>query len=168
MEEMLYKLQQQFPAFTFRAGRGFYWSPGTNEIFYRPGAHGPHGVWSLLHETSHALLGHSGYGSDFELVRLEAKTWERTKQLAAELGVTVNEDHIQDCLDTYRDWLHGRSICPRCGNKSVQQPGGRQYRCFNCHMIWRVSTSRFCRTYRAADRDARLMSVFAEISPSAS
>lgn len=106
-------------------------------------------VWSLLHETGHALLDHTSYKADFELLRLEVEAWERAKLLAADLDVAIDEDHIQDCLDTYRDWLFKRSICPQCNTKCLQQGDFVHYRCFNCHTVWRVSSSRFCRAYRS-------------------
>jgi hypothetical protein len=31
----------------------------------------------------------------------------------------------------------------------LQQDDHQHYRCFNCHTVWRVSTSRFCRAYRS-------------------
>jgi hypothetical protein len=51
-------------------------------------------------------------------------------------------------LDTYRDWLYKRSICPTCTAKCLQQGDFVHYRCFNCHTTWRVTASRFCRAYR--------------------
>jgi hypothetical protein len=101
-----------------------------------------------LHETGHALLGHTSYQADFELVRLEAAAWERAKSLALSLDMTIDEGHIQNCLDTYRDWLHKRSLCPSCGTQSLQQGDFVHYRCHNCHTKWRVGTDRFCRAYR--------------------
>jgi hypothetical protein len=118
--------------------------------------------WALLHETGHALLEHQSYKGDFELLRLEVAAWERAREVAATIShdfspdstpdagmdVTIDEDHIQDCLDTYRDWLYKRSICPTCTTKCLQQDDFVHYRCFNCHTTWRVSSNRFCRAYR--------------------
>ena len=148
MRPLITKLQAQFPALQFVAGKQFYWSPQTSEIFYRSQAREQSALWSLLHETGHALLGHAGYKADLELVRLEVAAWEKASEVATDLGVTIDQDHIQDCLDTYRDWLYKRSICPTCGTKCLQQDDYAHYRCFNCHTIWRVSTNRFCRAYR--------------------
>lgn len=149
MEKMLHRLRERFPQLRFREGRTFYWSPGTSEVFYTLRANGERAVWSLLHETSHAILGHNHYNSDFELLQMEVAAWQQTRCLSQELSVEMSEDHIQDCLDTYRDWLFNRSICPQCNNRSLQQPGTQHYRCFNCHALWKVTSSRFCRTYRA-------------------
>lgn len=148
MDELITDLRRRYPRLKFVAGKQFYWSPETGEIFYKAGAGGRRAAWSLLHETGHALLGHKNYKADFELLRLEVAAWEQARRLAAGAGITIDEDHIQDCLDTYRDWLYKRSICPKCTTKCLQQGDFVHYRCFNCHTVWRVTASRFCRAYR--------------------
>jgi hypothetical protein len=149
MEKLIAKLQASFPALSFTPGRQFCWSPETGEIFYKASAKSKQAAWSLLHETGHALLEHASYKADFELLRLEIAAWERARQLAQSLDIKISEDHIQDCLDTYRDWLYKRSICPACSTKCLQQGDFVHYRCFNCHTTWRVTASRFCRAYRS-------------------
>ena len=167
MERLLEQLKVTHPALRFRAGEAFVWSPETQEIFYRRSASQESDTWSLLHETSHALLGHRTYSTDFELLKLEVDAWQKAKELARAFHITIDENHIQDCLDTYRDWLYARSICPRCGTKSIQQAELTQYRCFNCHEMWRVTPSRFCRAYRATKRgksaDAQAFNALAAI-----
>jgi len=148
IDNLIGQLQAQFSDLRFTPGNQFCWSPETGEIFYKAAARGRQAVWSLLHETGHALLGHKTYEADFELIKLEVAAWERARRLADSLGLKIDEDHIQDCLDTYRDWLYKRSICPNCTTKSLQQGDFVHYRCFNCHTVWRVSASRFCRAYR--------------------
>jgi len=149
MQQLIAKLQAQFPSLRFTPGQQFCWSPETGDIFYRPSSSANRQpAWSLLHETGHALLGHTAYNADFELLRLEVAAWDKACQLAADLGLEIDNSHIQDCLDTYRDWLHKRSICPNCATKCLQQGDFVHYRCFNCHKVWRVSPNRFCRAYR--------------------
>lgn len=155
MDKLIATLQAQFPALRFTPGQQFCWSPETGEIFYKAGARGAAAMWSLLHETGHALLEHNNYKADLHLLRLEVEAWERARELAADNGVVIDEDHIQDCLDTYRDWLHKRSICPTCATKCLQQDDYQHYRCFNCHTVWRVSASRFCRAYRSTKNVAQ-------------
>src|SRR5688572_16535867 len=128
MDKLIAVLQARFPALNFVAGNQFCWSPETGEIFYKQSARGKEATGSLLHETGHALLGHTTYRADFELIQLEASAWAKAKELAHDLGKEVDENHIQDCLDTYRDWLYKRSICPDCGNKSLQQGDFVHYR----------------------------------------
>lgn len=159
MQQLIAQLQARFPALRFTPGQQFCWSPETKEIFYKDKAGGQEAIWSLLHETGHALLQHHNYQADFELLRLEVAAWERARELAADVGVDIDENHIQDCLDTYRDWLYKRSICPTCTTKCLQQDDFAHYRCHNCHTIWRVSASRFCRAYRSTKRLAAAASL---------
>jgi hypothetical protein len=159
MPKLLFELQQKFPALRFVAGPQFSWSPETGDIIYDQTARGSKAAWSLLHETGHALLGHTGYSADLELLRLEIAAWEKALEIGESLGVKISEEHIQDCLDTYRDWLYKRSICPNCSAKSLQQDNCTHYSCFNCHTVWRVSASRFCRAYRRS-KDVPKQNVF--------
>jgi hypothetical protein len=155
MLKLIARLQAQYPNLRYTHGQQFAWSPETSEIFYKPGAEGDEAKWSLLHETGHALLRHQSYRADVELLKLEVEAWQRARLLARDVSVTINEDHIQDCLDTYRDWLDKRSICPTCSNKCLQQDDCKSYRCFNCHASWRVSDNRFGRAYRRSQQPVR-------------
>jgi hypothetical protein len=149
MDQLLAELRSRFPGLMFTPGQQFCWSPSTRDIIYKEHIDTTESCWSLLHETGHALLEHSAYHADFELIRLEVSAWERARSLALDLAITIDENHIQDCLDTYRDWLYKRSICPNCTTKCLQQQDYAHYRCFNCHTVWRVTPSRFCRAYRS-------------------
>lgn len=167
MEKTLSQLQSLFPSLRFTAGKSFSWSPETDEIFYANARKGQKSIWSLLHETGHALLGHSSYKADYELILLEAAAWEKAKELAQQINahfpaaaLEIDEEHVQDCLDTYRDWLYKRSICPQCDTKCLQQDDYVHYRCFNCHTMWRVTPSRFCRAYRKTKNIPQPAAVF--------
>lgn len=142
---LLERLVARYPDIKFTPGKQFSWSPGKHTVIYVPGG----ADWSLLHETAHGLLDHRGYASDIELIQMERAAWDRAAQLAAELELpAIDPDHIEDCLDTYRDWLYKRSCCPRCSVQGLQELDGKHYRCHNCHERWRVSGSRFARAYR--------------------
>lgn len=141
-------LQHDYPQFKIRQGSVFSWSPARNELIYRRGTDDIAGMVSLLHELGHALLGHKRYTLDFELLQLEVAAWEEATRIAKQYGVIIDDNHIQDCLDSYRDWLYRRSICPQCSTKALQLDEGNQYRCHNCHKTWQVASSRFCRPYR--------------------
>lgn len=145
---MLNKLRTDFPDIKFVQGDAFYWSPKDNSVTYSQGSTQPSiARWSLLHEVSHGILKHTDYKSDFELMQLEVEAWHYAKGLAKRYGFRIDPEHIQDCLDTYRDWLHRRSTCPTCGTVSIQKDP-KTYQCFNCQATWHVSSSRFCRPYR--------------------
>ncbi len=148
MDKLLAHLSTDYPSLTFEAGKAFCWSPRDQKITYKTTAHGIAASYSLLHEVGHATLKHKRYTLDFELLELEVAAWEQAKQLASAYDITIDEDHIQDCLDSYRDWMYRRSVCPCCTAKTLQQDDQPTYRCFNCHATWRVAPSRFCRPYR--------------------
>jgi hypothetical protein len=155
MEELLIKLKIDYPKISFELGEAFFWSPKNRTITYTAASTMPEvAVWSLLHELSHGILNHKFYYSDFELMKLEVEAWQKARQLAKKYGYKIDPEHIQDCLDTYRDWLHGRSTCPTCSTVSIQQDENT-YKCFNCDTVWRVSNSRFCRPYRRTHKPAQ-------------
>ena len=125
----------------------YYWSPKDQEVHYRKDSSSEADVWRLLHEIGHAVLDHKRFRLDIDLVHLEIAAWEQAKKISRKYDLTISEDHIQDCLDTYRDWLYRRSICPNCMNTSLQD-SSNSYSCYNCNNSWKVSASRTCRTYR--------------------
>lgn len=149
MLELVAKLSQDNPHLKFIAAASFYWCPETSEVYYdTTKADETTSSWSLLHETSHALLGHTSYKADVELLHLEVAAWTHALCIAKSYQIDINNDYVQDCLDTYRDWLYRRSLCPGCGTQCLQADESNHYRCFNCHTRWHVSPSRFCRAYR--------------------
>lgn len=148
MIELLNQLKIDFPDLTFKAGEVFSWSSKDHTVFYVKNASDDNNpIWSLLHEVGHGLLEHQTYATDFELVHLEAAAWEKATALGKSYGHQVDQEHIQDCLDTYRDWLHQRSACPNCLATSLQS-NMTTYCCYNCNASWRVTRSRICRPYR--------------------
>lgn len=148
MDSLLKELRRDYPKLSFVASKEFCWSPKNNQVLYNSRViDSSTGAWSLFHELGHALLQHRSYESDLELLQLEAAAWEKAREVGKKYGYEIDEQHIEDCLDTYRDWLHHRSACPRCNNRSLQQ-NSREYSCYNCGTTWTVSLSRFCRPYR--------------------
>ena len=148
VNSLLKYLSSELSHIKFKAGRRFLWSPENGVVSYiAPELRTEQGIWTLLHETGHAQLAHKTYKTDFELLSLEVAAWQQAKLLGKELKITINEDHVQDCLDTYRDWLHKRSTCPTCGTVGLQHTPS-EYRCHNCLTNWQVTASRFCRAYR--------------------
>lgn len=146
MEALISRLTIDHPGLTFLLSKDFYWSAKSQTVYY---AHNglSSDTWSLLHEASHALLNHNSFHSDFQLLTMEMEAWEKAKELAAHYEITIDTDHIEDCLDTYRDWLHKRSLCPNCAIKSLQT-SPNQYKCLNCATSWQVSKTQKCRPYR--------------------
>lgn len=147
-KSVLETLRELVPSVSFQEGDTFFWSPQTLTIAYSDvKLETDQGKWSLLHEVAHATLNHKSYDSDFGLLKLEVEAWDKAKKLGKDLKIVMDEEYIQDCLDTYRDWLHRRSTCPTCGNVGLQLIP-TEYHCHNCLSQWTVSESRFCRPYR--------------------
>jgi hypothetical protein len=141
------RLKKDYPQFKFVRGGEDHWSAKTGTITYNPGRPDPGLSYSILHELAHALLGHTDYRSDFELLKLESEAWQLASKLGPKYKVKIDQEHIQSCLDTYRDWLHRRSACPRCGTHTLQADA-KLYHCYNCQTNWRVTSRRFARPYR--------------------
>ena len=153
MHRLLKVLRLEFPAIQFVEGATCSWSP-RNRIVYFVAGGDPADVWGLLHELGHALLDHTTYQTDVELLRKEASAWEKARELAKHYDITIQEEHIQDCLDSYRDWINKRSQCPHCGVKTISD-GDNAYLCFNCQTAWTVSPARHHRPYRRTQKIAR-------------
>lgn len=124
----------------------FYWSPKNKTVFYKD-IESESDKWSFLHEYGHALLEHQDFNTDFELLQLEISAWEKAKSISKKYKVEIDEDYLQNCLDSYRDWLYLRSTCPSCSNTSLQLDI-QTYSCFNCNEVWTVTKSRKKRCYR--------------------
>lgn len=148
LSTLLDKFRTDYPDLSFGESTHFSWQSKYRHVSYRDaGVDTEHSCWALLHELGHALLGHANYRYDIELLQLEAAAWQKAHKLADKYGLKIKEDYIQDCLDTYRDWLHLRATCPSCYGRSLQT-SERRYSCFNCQTEWQVSRSRLCRPYR--------------------
>jgi hypothetical protein len=135
------KLHLDHPDITFLEGDEFRWSPTDKTIVYRPDVDD---TASLLHELSHALLGHADYTKDILLLEMERDAWQYAKQT---LGPTheaqVSDEDIENALDSYRDWLHARSTCPNCHAVGVQIKR-KEYKCLACRSKWQVNEARTC------------------------
>lgn len=140
------KLRIDYPSLEFIPAKRLCWSPRKQQVFYQVANDNP-GVWGLLHELGHAELGHVSYETDVELVSKEAQAWKAATIIGQRYHITIEREHIENCLDTYRDWLHRRSTCPTCGVNSLQK-APTLYICVNCHATWLVTHSKFCRPYR--------------------
>lgn len=145
---LLTTFKKQLPAVAFMAGPHFAWSPKNSTITYiKDSSNDSANTYALIHEIAHADLGHQSFSDDFGLLALEVAAWSRAKELATSVSIVIDEDYIQDCLDTYRDWLHARAKCPTCGVVSLQVNEG-SYSCFNCKTSWSVPKSQACRVSR--------------------
>jgi len=148
LEGLMVQIQADYPDVSFVESTHFSWHAGKRHVSYKKISDNTmHNIFALLHELGHALLSHKDYTHDIELLQLEVAAWETARGLAKHYRLVLDEDYVQDCLDTYRDWLHLRATCPACFDRSLQVSAQR-YRCFNCQTEWTVTRSRLCRPYR--------------------
>ena len=122
------KLKKDFPNYAFRNGKKFAFRPPKTIMI---GPEESRDELLLLHEVSHAILGHENFDTDIKRLKMESEAWEKAKELALKYDVEIDEEFIQDELDTYRDWLHKKSRCPDCGLTRFQTPDGL-YHCPRC------------------------------------
>lgn len=135
-------LQKLYPQFIVQEGDDFYYSPTKNAIVYTPDA--PQATDKLLHEYSHAILGHTAYRRDIELIGLERDAWQHASKVLAPLcGLQISQAVIDEDMDSYRDWLHARSTCPTCESIGLQSDTAT-YSCLVCHHKWRVNQAISC------------------------
>lgn len=145
---LLEELQKDYSEFSFVESKQFSWHAGKRHVSYRKKPlETERGAWAILHELGHAILDHTDYTSDVELLQMEVAAWEKARELATHYKLPIDEDYIQDCLDSYRDWLHVRATCPTCFMRCFQKDT-YSYQCHNCGTSWRVTRSRHCRPYR--------------------
>lgn len=106
-----------------------------------------------LHELGHGLSKHKDYTRSVERIKIESEAWERAKKVLLEMvtrakdgrSVTIygkdvvlaeilpewDEDFVQEKLDTYRDWLHAKSRCKKCG-LTMYQTEDEMWHCPRC------------------------------------
>jgi len=126
---------------TLKKGELFSWNHTACVITYSPKAKSADAY--LLHEFSHALLQHQEYARDIDLLKMERAAWDKAITIASNFHVTIDDNLIESALDTYRDWLHERSICPTCNATGIEA-SKQQYECVSCHTTWRANEARDC------------------------
>lgn len=136
-------LQKAFPELTFKESDDFRWSPQEKTVYFDGNA-SDNSVSELLHETAHGLLSHADYDRDIQLLGIERDAWTHAQTiLAPRFGVTIDQDLIEDALDSYRDWLHARSLCPDCRQTGIQNSHDT-YFCLGCDSSWQTNEARRC------------------------
>jgi hypothetical protein len=146
MDTFISKLRQDYPDVVFIASDKASWSAVSRQVTYVSLEH-PTNKLATIHELGHAQLDHREYESDVDLLQKEVAAWKYASTIAQRYGLSIDDEHIQSCLDSYRDWLHRRSTCPLCEAHGLQRSRSL-YGCFNCQTTWTVSRQRLCRPYR--------------------
>lgn len=148
INSILNLLKKTLPDIGLKNSDDFRWSAAEQTIYYPAEAAGLNDIYLLLHEAGHAALGHDDYRRDIQLLRMEREAWDyATDSLAPQLKIKVNDEFIENNLDTYRDWLHERSTCPGCKQNGIQI-NKNTYQCLNCRCSWRVNDARQCQLKR--------------------
>lgn len=132
-KKTIQKINQDYPQFIFEQGSTFAWFPQQKTIYYNPIKR--RSALLLLHELSHALLEHHHYKKDITLLDMEQEAWSHTIDIASHYNIKVDQSFIQRQLDSYRNWLYCRSLCPNCQNNGVQTKG-QSYLCPVCNTTW--------------------------------
>ena len=130
-------------------GETFSWDHLTRTITFN--ATEQYAIDYFLHEASHALLKHQFYSSDIELLSMERAAWDKARDIGSLLGVTITDEVIEASLDTYRDWLHARSLCPHCDATGIQIEANG-YSCLACYHRWKVNEARACALRRYIEK----------------
>lgn len=144
-EKFIKRLKADYPEIKFRnkTKRFSYQLRGAVPVVFL-GEPQPNFALLTLHELGHALCKHKDYKVDVERIKIESAAWERAKTVLleyrkkaqTETGLATilpewDEDFVQDKMDTYRDWLHARSRCKKCGLTRYQTDDGK-YHCPRC------------------------------------
>ncbi len=105
-------IKKTYPEFTFRPGRKFLFHPPKSIRYLESDENFR---FLLLHELSHALLGHFSFNRSLERLQIERDAWAKTRELCSLHSVTFNEELAETELNTYRDWVHQKTLCKHCG-----------------------------------------------------
>lgn len=139
-------LRAAFPQLTFEEAEDVRWSPDILTVYYRNGE--DRDAAELLHETAHGLLEHTDYSHDITLLKMERDAWTYAKEtLAPQFHIEIDDEFIENALDTYRTWLHARSLCPHCAQTGIQNSDD-SYLCLGCDQSWRTNEARQCELRR--------------------
>lgn len=137
-KKTLQRVKRDYPQFVFKQGPVFAWSPQQETIYYNLSE--KKSDLLLLHELSHAILGHSSYAEDIALLEMEQEAWSRAVKLASHYKIKIDQNFIEEQLDSYRAWLYSRSLCPNCKNSGVQTKK-LSYLCPICNTTWQANSA---------------------------
>lgn len=137
---LIKQLGVDYPNFHFINTGDFSWDPSLSAIGYTITGE----VHLLLHELGHACLNHTSYARDVQLLEMERAAWEYAQtHLSSTYGVKITTDQIDTNIDTYRIWLHQRSLCPTCACTGIEKYKNK-YHCPACHCVWQPNIAKTC------------------------
>ncbi len=139
---LLKQITIDFSQFSYVESDVFQWSAESRTIHID--SHATDALPFTLHELGHALLDHRSYVRDIDLLKMERDAWHvAATQLSQKYRIMIDETLIQDNLDTYREWLHRRSLCPSCRMTGLQASHDA-YLCLACGCRWKSNEARNC------------------------
>ena len=133
MQNLIKKIASDYPELEISEGKRFQFSPPNRLYYSSDGGERPDLL--LLHELGHFLIGESDYSTDIELLEIEAKAWAKARELCSHYHLKYDEDFAEDCLDSYRDYLHYSSLCKNC-QLAGYQDNSSTYHCALCGATW--------------------------------
>lgn len=113
----LHSIESAYPDFVFKKGKKFLFRPKKTVFYLKENDHFP---LLLLHELAHALLGHFSYQTSLERLKIERDAWNKTRSLCEEHSIPFDESFVEAELNSYRDWLHQKTLCKTCGLTCVE------------------------------------------------
>lgn len=144
ISSLISQLKRDYPQFNYRKSTVCSWEPHSQTVLYSSHADPAY----ILHEMGHALLNHDTFEHDVSLLSIERAAWMYAKhELATSYTIHIPDAIIEDSIDTYRDWIHKRSLCPHCGVNGIQQTK-TTYSCAICNSTWKVNDARSCQLRR--------------------
>ncbi|MBR2587136.1 hypothetical protein IKE71_02045 [Candidatus Saccharibacteria bacterium] len=105
-------LKSDHPDLSFKPGRKFLFRPKRSITYLEANENFR---LLLLHELAHALLGHFTFNRSLERLQIERDAWEKTRELCELYNVPFDEELAEAELNTYRDWVHQKTLCKTCG-----------------------------------------------------
>ncbi len=140
LSKFVTQLSKDFPDFHFTYGKRFAFRP-PKTIVVGPDE-GEATPLLVFHELGHALSGKYSYNLGIERLKIEAMAWQEGKKtydscLASGKYPGLppwDEDFVEDSLDTYRNWLHTKSKCRKCGLTMLQKPD-KSWHCPYCEQF---------------------------------
>ena len=125
------RMRLDFPDLRFSMGQKFAFRPPRTIVI---GPAEEHDSLLLLHELGHALSGHESFSTEVKRMKMEVEAWSRARELATKYGVEWDEEVAQAELDSYREWLHRKARCKKCGLTRYQTPDGT-FHCPKCEQL---------------------------------
>ncbi len=144
-EQLLIRVTSDYPDIKFIEGKDFSWNHDQKSIYYNKNS--KYATFDLLHELGHIELDHVSYSSDLSLLKKELEAWEIAKNIAQKFNISISENYINKCIESYRLWIHKRSLCSKCFQNALEI-SEKKYKCINCNHTWQVSSAQESRVYR--------------------